>query len=581
MRSLLVLSGLALCFALPTSAAERGPARTGSLVANFTLKDGHDKAWSLNDVKDAKAVVVVFLGVECPVNNAYLPRLAELHATYKEKGVVFVGINSNWQDTALKVRGHAETHKIPFPMLKDPANKVADALSARRTPEVFVLDGQRRIAYQGRIDDRIGIGYQRPEAAKQDLVDALDAVLDGKPVETPITEPPGCWIARAVTPKTEGKITYTKHVAPILQNRCQECHRPGEVGPFTLTSYEDAVNWSEMIREVITTGQMPPWHADPKHSSFANDRRLTDVEKKTLLGWIDGGVVKGDPADLPAAREYVEGWRIGKPDAVFTMPREFKVPAEAKGGVRYQHFSVPTNFDEDRWIVAAEARPGNRSVVHHILVLVHMPGKRRVRSADGIGQGLLTAYAPGDVPLILGPGQAKKLPKGAVLVFQMHYTPNGAEQIDRSSVGLIFAKEPPKQEVKVRAVAQQSLLIWPGAKHHPAKASSVFSQDREVILYSLMPHMHLRGKSFEIEARYPDGKKEILLAVPKYDFGWQSTYIFKEPKRLPPGTRVECRAVFDNSSDNPNNPNPKTFVFWGDQTWEEMMIGFVNYSVVE
>jgi len=577
----LTLALVALACLVGPAAARTPPAKTGTPVADFTLKDGYDKAWSLADARDAKAVVIVVLGVECPVNNAYLPHLAQLHKAYAAKGVVFVGLNSNWQDTALKVRGHAEANKIPFPVLKDPANKVADLLSARRTPEVFVLDAERKIAYQGRIDDRIGIGFQRPEASKQELVDALDAVLAGKPAPVAITDPPGCLIARAVTPKAEGSVTYTKHVAPILQKRCQECHRPGEVGPFTLTTYEDAVNWSEMIREVVSAGQMPPWHADPKHGTFANDRRLTDAEKKTLTDWVAGGVVKGDPKDEPAAKVYADGWRIGKPDVVFQMPREFTVPAAAKDGVKYQNFLVQTNYDEDRWVVAAEARPGNRSVVHHILVLMRMPGAPRVRTADGIGQGLLTAYAPGDVPLILEPGQAKKLPKGATLIFQMHYTPNGAEQTDRSSVGLIFAKEPPKQEVKVRAVAQQNLMIWPGAKDHPARSASVLSADKEAIVYSLMPHMHLRGKAFEIEAVYPDGKTEVLLNVPKYDFSWQTTYMLAEPKRLPAGTKLECRALFDNSADNPNNPNPKRIVFWGDQTWEEMMIGFVHYSVVE
>lgn len=580
MRSFLIVSSLILLATAPVHAAERAPAKTGTTIENFTLKDGYDRSWSLDQVKDAKAVVVLFLGVECPVNNAYLPHLADLHQKYSTQGVAFVGINSNWQDSALKVRGHAEANKIPFPMLKDPANTIADRFSARRTPEVFVLDGTRKVAYQGRIDDRIGIGFQRPQPKATELVDALDAVLSGKPVAVAITAPPGCLIARVVTPKATGEITYTKHVAPIIQKHCQECHRAGEVGPFTLTSYEDVVNWSEMIREVVNNNQMPPWHADPKHGVFANDRRLSEEDRKTLLAWIDVGLVKGDPKDLPAPREWVDGWRIGKPDMVFEMPRSFTVPASAKGGVKYQHFVVPTNFKEDRWIVAAEARPGSRAVVHHILVLVRDPATGRVRSADGIGQGLLTAYAPGDVPLQLEPGQAKKIPKGASLIFQMHYTPNGTEQVDRSSVGLIFARELPKQEVRVRAVAQQSLFIWPGAKDHPAKASSVFSQTQDTLVYSLMPHMHLRGKAFEVEAIYPDGKREILLNVPKYDFGWQTTYIFKQPKRLPAGTRMECRARYDNSADNPNNPDPRRIVTWGDQTWEEMMIGFVNYSLV-
>jgi peroxiredoxin/mono/diheme cytochrome c family protein len=579
MRTVLVVA-VTLGLARSAVAGEIPPAKTGTPVAGFTLKDGHDKSWSLDDVKNSKAVVVAFLGVECPVNNAYLPRLAELHGAYSGKGVAFVGINSNWQDSALKVQGHAEANKIPFPVLKDPANAIADAFSARRTPEVFVLDPERKIVYQGRIDDQVGIGFKRPKATEQELVDALEAVLAGKKVAVAITAPPGCLISRVVPPKATGTYTYTQHVAAIFQKHCQECHRAGQVGPFALTTYEEAVNWSEMIREVVSTNQMPPWHADPKHGQFSNDRRLSDDSRKALLGWIEQGCPKGEGV-APAPKEYVDNWRIGKPDVVFEMPKAFTVPAAAKDGVKYQNFVVPTNFTEDKWIVAAEARPGNRSVVHHILVLVRMPGVPRTRNADGIGQGLLTAFAPGDVPLILQPGQAKKIPKGAVLVFQMHYTPNGTEQTDRSSVGLVFAKEEPKEEIKLRAIAQQSLFILPGVSDYQAKSSSVFSTDKETIVYTIMPHMHLRGKSFEVEAIYPDGKTEILLSVPKYDFGWQTTYMLKEPKRLPAGTRVECRAVFDNSSANPNNPNPSKFVFWGDQTWEEMMIGFVHYRVVE
>jgi hypothetical protein len=317
--------------------------------------------------------------------------------------------------------------------------------------------------------------------------------------------------------------------------------------------------------------------ADPAHGNFANDRSLSAEDRETLLSWIDQGCPKGDAKDLPPEREFSKGWIIGKPDVVFTMPDEFKVPAKAGAkGIDYKIFVVETNFDEDRWIQAAEAKPGAREVVHHIIVYVAKKGDQPGKGPDGIGNGFLVGYAPGDMPAVFVPGTAKKLPKGGLLIFQMHYTPNGIEQTDRSSVGLAFAKEPPKLQVKTRAIAQKGLIIMPGANNYEAKSVSKFDED--VDLYSLLPHMHLRGKDFEYKAIYPDGKTETLLSVPRWDFGWQSNYRLVKPLRLPAGTKIECTAHFDNSADNLNNPNPKALVHWGEQTWDEMLIGFVDYA---
>jgi hypothetical protein len=253
------------------------------------------------------------------------------------------------------------------------------------------------------------------------------------------------------------------------------------------------------------------------------------------------------------------------------------VPAKGgKNGIRYQYFPVPTNFAEDRWIQAAEARPGNRAVVHHIIVYITKPGENfETRGPDGIGDSLLVAFAPGDLPAVFSPGLAKKVPKGSVLLFQMHYTPNGIAQDDRSSVGLIFSKEPPKHEIRTRAITQSRFTIPPGADNHEVKSTTIFRQDAQLL--SLFPHMHLRGKDFEYRVVFPDGKSETLLRVPRYDFNWQSHYRLVKPLNLPAGTRIECTAHFDNSTQNPNNPDPQKTVRWGEQTWEEMMIGFVDY----
>ncbi len=561
--------------------ADKPAATVGKPVADFTLTDPRDQTpVALAHFKDKKAVVVVFVGTECPVNNAYMPRLVELHKQYAPQGAQFLAINANVQDTPARVARHAQQHGLPFPVLKDDGSTIADRFGAQRTPEAVLLDAQGIVRYQGRIDDQYGVGFKRPSPTQRELVEALDQVLAGKTVTIATTPVAGCLIGRAPRAKAEAGITFSKQVMPILQRHCQECHRPGQIGPMALLTYDDATAWSEMIREVVQEKRMPPWHADPRHGKFRNDRSLSQADRDTLLTWIEQGCAKGDAKDLPPPRAFASGWIIGKPDVVYAMAKSFKVPAQApKRGVPYQWFQVAADFPEDVWIQAAEAKPGNRAVVHHIIVYIMPPGaQRRERNEDGIGHGFLVGYAPGDMPLLLPPGLAKKIPKGYSLVFQMHYTPNGTEQLDQSSVGLVLAKEPPKYEVRTRAIAQSRFAIPPGESNYEVGSASTFQKD--ALLLSFLPHMHLRGKDFVYRVVYPDGKTEIPLSVPRYDFNWQSNYRLETPIRLPANSRIECTAHFDNSANNPNNPDPTQKVYWGEQTWEEMMIGFVDYIVV-
>jgi hypothetical protein len=345
-----------------------------------------------------------------------------------------------------------------------------------------------------------------------------------------------------------------------------------------LQNYEETVAWSDTIREVVEQRRMPPWLADAHFGSFSNDRSLSAEERSTLLAWVKGGCPKGDDKDLPGDKEFPDDWMIGKPDAVYAMQKSFHVPAKAgERGIEYQYFEVPTNFASDVWVQAAEAKPGNRALVHHIIVFIRPPkGRDNNDKDDEIGNGYLTGYAPGDMPSIFEPGSGKRIPAGSTLAFQMHYTPNGVEGEDCSSVGLVFAKSPPRREVRTRGIEDKNLTIPMGSKNHEVEAKTTFRKEVEIL--SFMPHMHLRGKDFEYRAVYPNGKESVLLRVPHYDFSWQSSYRLKKPLRLPAGSRIECTAHFDNSTDNPNNPDPSKPVYWGEQTWDEMMIGFVDYA---
>jgi peroxiredoxin/mono/diheme cytochrome c family protein len=557
--------------AVPCTAAEP------PTIAPFTLPDGHGKSVSPLDSDGKKAVVVLFLGTQCPINNGYMPLLVEMAQQYKDKGVDFYGINSNQQDTASDIATHAKTHELPFPVLKDDKNVIADRFGAKRVPEAYLLDPKGKVLYHGRIDDQFGINFKRSAPTRRDLALAIDEFLAGKPVSVPSTEVVGCLISKvAEQPKKTSSptVTYNGQVAAILERRCVECHRPGQIGPMSLQSWQSASAWAGSIEEAVKDNRMPPWHAGPGFGPFSNDRRLTTEERQTLLTWIDEGCPRGE-GEAPKGREFVEGWSIGKPDVVFEMNRPFEVPAKAgKLGIPYLYFSVETKFDEDKWIQAAQVRPGAREVVHHVIVYVVKPGERRAAGDDGIGNGFLVSFTPGDKPFISQPGFAKKIPKGSRLVFQMHYTPNGRAMPDRTAVGLVFAKQP-SLEVRTRSIATRRFAIPPGDDNYRVDSKTTIREDS--LLLSLSPHMHLRGKDFEFRAVFPDGKSKTLLAIPHYDFAWQTTYRLAKPLELPAGTRIECTAHFDNSEKNLNNPDPSKRVTWGDQTWDEMMIGFVDY----
>jgi len=394
--------------------------------------------------------------------------------------------------------------------------------------------------------------------------------------------------------------TYTRDVAPILYKNCVSCHRPGDIGPMPLLTYEQTRPWAKSIREKVSLSQMPPWHSAEPRGTFSNDRRLSEAEKNTLVAWATTGAVKGDAKDLPALPKFTEGWEIGQPDLVLAMPKAFDVPAS--GTVNYQYFTVPTNFTEDKWVQAIEVRPGTRSVVHHVLVFSREPGAEARSAAfvqvvpKGLGPQaadsehpnpqrrsggpgtLIATTAPGTNAMTFEPGSAIRIKAGATLIFQIHYTANGNAATDLTSVGMIFAK-PPRQELHNSAFINPFFKIPPGAGNEQVDSAIEFKQD--VHITALFPHTHVRGKSWEYRLVYPDGRAEVVLSVPKYDFNWQTYYVFAKPLSVPKGARLEATAHYDNSENNRSNPDPKKEVHWGEQTWEEMQYSGITYYVDE
>jgi hypothetical protein len=367
----------------------------------------------------------------------------------------------------------------------------------------------------------------------------------------------------------KSKVTYSKDVAAILYQRCVECHRAGEVAPMVFTSYQAVRPWAKAIRERVVTRAMPPWSADPHVGEFKNDRRMPQSDIDTIVAWVNAGAPEGDSKDLPPAPKFTEGWNIGKPDQIFDFGADFEVPAD--GVVPYQYFKVPSNFTEDRWVEAAEIRPQHRDVTHHINVFM-ITGNQTIATGP-----MLTGFAPGVQPLNLEPGTAVLVKAGTTFLFQAHYTPNGKAVKDRSFVGIRFAKQQPKLRSITDRAMNAFFKIPPGDPNYMVKANWTAQQD--VDLFAMMPHMHFRGKDFRYTIVFPDGREKEILNVPKYDFNWQLGYELKTPIHLPKGARIECVAHFDNSPNNKFNPDPAKEVRWGDQTWEEMMIGFLLYQV--
>jgi hypothetical protein len=572
--TLLTLGGLASLLLLVAAADPPGPAR----VENFGLLDHQGVFHELYRESQRPALVLFVQGNGCPIARKSVPALREVRDAFAPQGVVFWMINANPQDGRDEIAAEAERFGIDFPILLDEAQLVARSLGVTRTAEAIVIAPEGwRIVYRGPVDDRLSYASERP-VREHWLRDALAAQLSGRPVKTPVREAQGCLIRfeDAAAGRPPSAISYARDVAPILEERCRTCHRAGGVAPWQMSDYATVRAWAPMMREAIRTGRMPPWQADPGYGHFRDDLALPARERRTLVHWIEAGAPRGSGGDPLAERPVaaIPTWPLGEPDVVIEAPVQ-RIPASGVVPYLYEELELP--FEREVWLRGADLRPSNFAVMHHGITWLLYPEGQKAPRTEGprFTRGLLPSYVPGLRPAFFPEGTGYRIPAGAKIRLQLHYTTTGRPETDAPRLGLYLADGPARHELRRGAVGTLDLAIPPGAEEYEVVTEHVLR--RNVVVYSLSPHMHYRGKRMRYDAHYPDGRVETLLSVPRFDFNWQHQYAPDPPLRLPAGTRLVVTAAFDNSADNPRNPDPGVWVHWGEQSFDEMLFGFFLY----
>ena len=557
-----------------------GECGIGTMIGEASLFDLEGKARLLSEFTAKKPAVIALVSTSCPVSKRTLPSLARLEKEYAARGVAFVLIAPTATDSAEDLRAALQGAGFSAPCLRDPKNTFLATLGARATTDVFLVDAARTLVYRGALDDQYGLGYSLDAPRHRYLADALAALLENRAPAIAATEAPGCVLDLGGAKPATSDITYHNRISRIVQQNCLECHRAGGLAPFPLETHGQVVAKAGMIRKMVDRGLMPPWFAAAPapgtHTPWGNDRALVARDKADFLAWIAAGKPLGDAPDAPLAHTFPGDWEIGQPDEIVQIPNPIAVKAE--GTMNYQNVTVYTSFAEDRWVRGYEVQPTAREVVHHVLIFVRKPGQGKFDGEEDERSGFFAAYVPGNNRIIYPDGFAKLLPANARVKFQIHYTPNGTATQDQVKLGLIFAKEPPKHIVKVAGIVDHRISIPPGAAHHPE--TGVIPVPADVKLLALNPHMHVRGSAFRYEVALPDGTLRTLLEVPRYDFNWQVSCRYAEPPTIPRGSLIRATGWFDNSANNPANPDPTKTVRWGLQTSEEMMIGYVEYYEV-
>jgi thiol-disulfide isomerase/thioredoxin len=622
LRSISFIAALALAIASPLGAAENigseaemaAKPKIGDKIGLMEFKDIRYLPRSLNDLshKDDKipkrAFVLVFTNTTCPLVQKYMPRLIELDRNYRDKGVQVVAVNVGLDDTIMDMATQMVLHGAEFPFVKDMDGNCVRACGVGRTPEAVVIDADHRLRYRGRIDNQYRLGGTARTADANELRDAIEALLAGQEIEVPETIVDGCKITLPTPPKPSGKFTYHGEIAQIVAKHCQECHQPGTSAPFELMTYDDVKSQAEMIAEVVAERRMPPWYAAKEFGEFTNCRVMSGADREALLDWIRSGmpqgnvaaeekigkpkrpvagakvgstlpVVESSPSDSEKIKEGEEGdsfagrqWLMGQPDIVITAPAKYTVPAD--GYVDYKYVIIPYLFLQDTWIIGAEILPDNPRVVHHCNL-------GYVSLAQGRGgmpnATLITGYVPGGGPMELRDNVAARIPAGSLVGLQVHLTTTGKEETCRLRVGFKFPREVVQKELHHLPIHTKRFAIAPYAPAHTVAASRSVKND--VTLFGYFAHMHVRGRDVTFKAHPPKGEAKTLLMLPNYSFDWQQPfYCPTDKEKFPGGTRFEVVAHFDNSTFNPYNPDPSATVRFGQQTYEEMMYGYVFYT---
>ncbi|MEK7469398.1 MAG: redoxin domain-containing protein [Planctomycetota bacterium] len=582
MRRLFVFafSAAASLVLFPARNAAEPPPRP-KLLPEFSLPDADMKMKQRADFAGAKALVVIFTGTQCPQCIRYIPELAKIAADYKGREIRLITVNSNQNEQA-EIAADAKEREIPFTILRDADHVLADALGIEVTPTALVVDEKFTIRYRGRID-RTQMGFA---TTGDDVRAALDAILEGREVPKAETPARGCTIRREA-PKKDGSVTWAKDVAPIIYQNCVQCHRPGQIGPMPLVDFNHVSAFAQEIKSAVVDKRMPPWKPVAGRAMHG-ERKLTQEQIDTVVKWVDEGTPEGNPKEEPALPEFKSDWVLGEPDMVLDAGVDFEVRA---GPDLYWHFLMPTKWTEDKWVSAVEVMPGNPRIVHHVLNYIDQTGTAERLDADeeGIGYsgggawpgflptGEMGGWTPGFFARPLPDGVARKLPKDSTLVLQIHYNnPTGKMQKDRTKIGLHFAKGPVKQRLYQARIINPWFRIPAGESEWEVRASWPVS--RNITVISVMPHAHLLAKKTSMVAETPRGKKIPLVEIADWDFKWQDTYHFAEPLHLKGGSRVELTFAYDNSEENPRNPHsPPKNIRWGENTSDEMCLGYVNY----
>lgn len=574
----------------PTALGQVAPLSCVKLSFDLQSLEGTPHLLSQNDKAVTRAFV--FLSTTCPISNSYVQELNRLHKMVPE-GAELYGVVSQSEVTRQSATEHFQEFDAKFPVLFDASQMLSHVLEPTHVPEAFVLNSSGDIVYSGAIDNAYeSIGRRRPNAENHYLADAIKAAVSGRKPLVSKTKPVGCILLRDRIENKSSDLTYTRDIAPILQQRCQTCHRLGQVAPFTLTNFDEARTHAEMIVEVTQRRIMPPWIPGPATAHrFVGQRWLSDRELSLLEQWVEGGCVEGNAADLPPDPKFADGWQLGVPDLVVKMGESFTVPAS--GPDLFQNFVLPIDIPEDKLVAAVEFHPGNKRVVHHAVLFLDDKGQARKLDAATPGPGYANFGGPGFLPSgALGGwavgNTARRLPndmgrylkKGSDLVVQVHYHPTGKLETDQSEAGLYFVDKPVSELVKEKAKLVGSIWMANYEMDIPAGASdyrrfTIYTLPKDVIMVGIVPHMHLLGKSMRVTATQPKQQPETLIDIPVWNYNWQDEYYYEQPIRLKAGTKIVVEAVFDNSADNPSNPSsPPQRVTWGEETTDEMLFCF-------